>query len=88
LFIAYRVCNNDVLHAVIVGRAVGISPLASMVSVLVGASLGGFVGAMIATPLVSVAHTLLAARRSEGPSAGHLRGNDQADPPPAVASAS
>ena len=65
------VFNNHVLHYVIVGRAVGISPLASMVSVLVGASLGGFVGAMIATPLVSVAHTLLASRRSGSPDTGH-----------------
>jgi predicted PurR-regulated permease PerM len=86
LFVAYMVFNNHFLHAVIVGRAVGISPLASMVSVLVGASLGGFVGAMIATPLVSVAHTLLASRRSGDPSPGEPGRNDQADAPAAVAS--
>jgi predicted PurR-regulated permease PerM len=87
LFVAYMVFNNHFLHAVIVGRAVGISPLASMVSVLVGASLGGFVGAMIATPLVSVAHTLVASRRSGGPGNGPASGADQADAPVAVASA-
>jgi predicted PurR-regulated permease PerM len=62
LFLGWMLFDNHVLHAVIVGRAAGISPLAGMVSVLVGASLGGFVGALIATPLVSVAHTLMVAR--------------------------
>jgi predicted PurR-regulated permease PerM len=85
LFIAWMVFNNHVLHYVIVGRAVGISPLASMVSVLIGASLGGFVGAMIATPLASVAHTLLASRKSGSPEAGHADATHPTDASAAVA---
>jgi predicted PurR-regulated permease PerM len=60
LFLAWMLLNNHVLHAVIVGKAVHISALASLVAVLVGAALGGFVGAIIATPLAGVAHVLLA----------------------------
>jgi predicted PurR-regulated permease PerM len=86
LFLGWMLFDNHVLHAVIVGRAVGISPLAGMVSVLVGAALGGFVGALIATPVVSVAHTLMAAR-AVGPSdADHVDGAQPAEVRPAVAS--
>jgi predicted PurR-regulated permease PerM len=73
LFLGWMLFDNHVLHAVIVGRAAGISPLAGMVSVLVGASLGGFVGALVATPLVAVAHTLMSSRTA-GPSETHHLG--------------
>lgn len=60
LFLVYMVTNNHVLHPLIVGRAVRISPLTSLIAVLVGVSLGGFVGGLLATPIVGVLHALTA----------------------------
>jgi predicted PurR-regulated permease PerM len=65
LFLAWMLFNNHVLHAVIVGKAVHISALSSLVAVLVGAALGGFVGAIVATPLVAVVHVLLSSSESD-----------------------
>jgi len=65
LFLAWMLFDNHVLHAVIVGKAVHISALSSLVAVLVGAALGGFVGALVATPLVAVVHVLLSTSGSK-----------------------
>jgi predicted PurR-regulated permease PerM len=65
LFLAWMLFNNHVLHPVIVGKAVHLSPLASLIAVLVGASLGGFVGAMVATPTVAVLRVLVMPRTSD-----------------------
>jgi predicted PurR-regulated permease PerM len=59
LFLVYMEINNHFLHAVIVGRAVHISPLASLVAVLIGVSLAGFVGGILATPIAGVLRALV-----------------------------
>ena len=51
--------HSCVLHPLIVGRAVHISPLSSLVAVLVGSALGGFVGAMAALPVIAVVRVLV-----------------------------
>ncbi len=58
LFLVYMVTNNHLIHPLIVGRAVRISPLTSLIAVLVGVSLGGFVGGLLATPIVGVIRAL------------------------------
>jgi hypothetical protein len=47
--------ENNIIQPVITGRTIRISPLANMTAVLAGAAAGGFVGALLANPLLAVA---------------------------------
>lgn len=52
VFMAYLMFANNVLLPIILGRAVNISPLTTMVATIAGFSVGGIVGAMLAVPLL------------------------------------
>jgi predicted PurR-regulated permease PerM len=52
VFMAYLTFANNVLLPVILGRAVNISPLTTMVATIGGFAVGGIVGAMVAVPLL------------------------------------
>jgi predicted PurR-regulated permease PerM len=54
IFLMYQQLENNVLQPVITGRTIKISPLANMTAVLAGAAAGGFVGALLAVPLVAI----------------------------------
>ena len=54
-FVLYLQFENHVLGPLIVGRAVKLSPPATMTAALVGVSAGGVVGALMAVPLVAAA---------------------------------
>jgi predicted PurR-regulated permease PerM len=66
-FIIYQQLENHFLQPVIYGRTVQLSPLAVLVSVLVGAELAGILGALAAIPVAGaiqvVVRDQLAARR-------------------------
>jgi len=73
VFIAtYQQLENHFLQPVIYGRTVQLSPLAVLVSVLVGAELAGIVGALAAIPVAGAIQVLvrdqLAYRRGRPPS--------------------
>jgi predicted PurR-regulated permease PerM len=53
-FLLYQQLENHVIQPVITGRAIKISPLANMTAVLAGAAAGGFVGALLANPLLAI----------------------------------
>jgi predicted PurR-regulated permease PerM len=69
VYIVYQQVENHVIQPLIYGRAVNLSPLAVLVSVLIGASLGGILGAIAAIPIggsiAIVAGELLAWRREQ-----------------------
>ena len=50
-FVVYRLLEDYVLVPRIIGRAVDIPPLVTVVAVLVGATLLGLVGALVAIPI-------------------------------------
>ena len=54
-FVLYLQFENHILSPLIVGRAVSLSPLATMTAALVGVSAGGVVGALLAVPVVAAA---------------------------------
>ncbi|MFN2506750.1 MAG: AI-2E family transporter [Acidimicrobiales bacterium] len=54
-FILYLQFENNLLSPLIVGRAVKLSPPATMTAALIGVSAGGVVGAVMAVPLVAAA---------------------------------
>ena len=66
-FIVYQQLENHFLQPVIYGRTVQLSPLAVLVSVLVGAELAGVLGALAAIPVAGAIQVIirdqLAARR-------------------------
>lgn len=51
--------ESNVFSPVVVGRSVRIHPLAILLAVSVGLTLGGIIGALVATPIVAVAGTVL-----------------------------
>ncbi len=77
-FIVYQQLENHFLQPVIYGRTVQLSPLAVLISVLVGAELAGILGALAAIPVAGAIQVIvrdqLAARREVEP---------VAEPPPA-----
>jgi predicted PurR-regulated permease PerM len=66
-FVVYQQLENHFLQPVIYGRTVQLSPLAVLVSVLVGAELAGILGALAAIPVAGALQVIvrdqLAARR-------------------------
>ncbi|HZQ81175.1 MAG TPA: AI-2E family transporter [Gaiellaceae bacterium] len=66
-FVVYQQLENHLLQPVIYGRTVQLSPLAVLVSVLVGAELAGILGALAAIPVAGALQVVirdqLAARR-------------------------
>lgn len=51
VYLVYQQVENHVIQPLIYGRAVNLSPLAILVTVLVGAELGGILGAIAAIPV-------------------------------------
>jgi predicted PurR-regulated permease PerM len=58
-FIIYQQLENHFLQPVIYGRTVELSPLAVLVSVLVGAELAGILGALAAIPVAGTIQVLV-----------------------------
>lgn len=54
IFLVYQQAENHLIQPLIIGRAVNISPLANITAVLAGAAAGGFVGALLANPLLAI----------------------------------
>ena len=64
IFLVYQQLENHVLQPVIIGRAVHLSPPATMVAALVGVSAGGLVGGLFAIPLLGATKAIYLSMRS------------------------
>ena len=51
IFVAYLQVENHLVQPLIIGRAVALSPIATMIAAIVGGTAFGVVGALLATPL-------------------------------------
>jgi predicted PurR-regulated permease PerM len=58
-FIVYQQIENHVLQPVVYGRTVQLSPLAVLISVLIGAELAGVLGALAAIPVAGTLQVIL-----------------------------
>lgn len=58
-FVVYQQLENHVLQPLVYGRTVQMSPLLVLVSVLIGASLAGIVGALVAIPVAASVQILI-----------------------------
>jgi predicted PurR-regulated permease PerM len=65
IFLVYQNIENHLLQPIIVGRAVQLSPPATMVAALVGVSAGGVVGALFAVPILGASKAIYLALRDE-----------------------
>ena len=60
-FVVMQVIENNVLAPRITGGAVGLHPVAALLAIVIGADLGGIVGALFAVPVAGIASVLIAA---------------------------
>jgi putative heme transporter len=68
LFVAYMSTENYLIHPMVVGRSVNLSPPTTMLAAIIGGTAAGVPGALVATPLVgSVKALYMAARHDEQP---------------------
>ena len=58
-FIVYQQVENHVLQPLVYGRTVALSPLAVLISVLVGAEVAGILGALAAIPVAGAIQVLI-----------------------------
>ena len=66
LFIAYMSFQNYVIQPTIVGKAVDLSPPATMIAIFIGAAAAGVPGALVATPLLGTAKAVYLDLRGAG----------------------
>lgn len=59
-FIAVQIVESNILGPRIVGHAVGLHPVASILALIIGAQLFGAFGALLATPIVAAAWVVIA----------------------------
>jgi predicted PurR-regulated permease PerM len=72
-FVAYQQLENHVIQPLVYGRTVQLSPLAVLVSVLVGAQLAGVLGALAAIPVAGTIQVLLVDWRANRAAPGAVR---------------
>jgi predicted PurR-regulated permease PerM len=77
VFLLYITFANNVLLPVILGKAMNISPLATMVATIAGFSIAGIVGAMLAVPILGAGKAMYLELRP-----GRGRNGDLEDDPP------
>jgi len=58
-FVIYQQVENHILHPLVYKRTVALSPLASLISVLVGAEVAGVLGALAAIPVAGAIQVLI-----------------------------
>ncbi|MFL5628687.1 MAG: AI-2E family transporter [Ktedonobacteraceae bacterium] len=76
-FIAVQMIESNILGPRIVGHAVGLHPVASIMALIVGAQLFGAFGALLATPIVAAAWVVIASlyRSARGETADQIMAN-------------
>lgn len=67
VFVAYQNLENHLIQPAIVGRAVNLSPPATMLAALVGGAAAGVPGALVATPLIGAVKALYLDSRGQMP---------------------
>jgi predicted PurR-regulated permease PerM len=64
VFLIYQQTENHLLQPMIIGRAVRLTPPATMVAALVGVAAGGLIGGLLAIPLLGASKAIYLALRS------------------------
>jgi predicted PurR-regulated permease PerM len=65
IFVVYQNIENHFIQPVVVGKAVKLSPPATMIAALVGVTVGGVVGALLAVPLLGATKAVYLTLRDE-----------------------
>jgi putative heme transporter len=67
IWLVYMQLENRVVQPVVVGRAVQLSPLTTMVVALLGVAVAGLAGAVLAIPLVAAVNAARLELRGQRP---------------------
>jgi predicted PurR-regulated permease PerM len=67
LFVLYLNLENHIITPVVVGKAVDLSPIATMGGAIVGVSVAGVPGALVAVPFLGAAKAVYRELRGQGP---------------------
>ena len=59
VYVVTQVCENQCIYPHVVGRAVGLPAIWTLIAVLIGGKLGGILGMIFCIPLTSVFYTLI-----------------------------
>ena len=68
MFLIYQQTENHVLQPLIIGRAVRLTPPATMVAALVGVAAGGVIGGLLAIPMLGASKAIYLSLRYPEPS--------------------
>jgi predicted PurR-regulated permease PerM len=81
LFVVYLQIENHLVTPLVVGQAIKLSPLATMIAALVGVAGGGVVGALVAVPVTGAVNLILREGREgrEGRNGGEGAQESRAD---------
>lgn len=66
VFLVYQQTENHLLHPLIIGRAVRLTPPATMVAALIGVAAAGVIGGLLAIPLLGASKAVYLALRAGG----------------------
>jgi len=85
--IVYQQLENHLIQPIVYGRTISLSPLAILISVLIGAEVAGVIGALVAIPVggtiqILLAHWLVHRRAKEDPAEVDAGGDLGPDEPP------
>jgi putative heme transporter len=83
IFLVYQQIENHVLQPLIIGRAVRLSPPATMVAALVGVAAGGLVGGLFAIPLLGATKAIYLSTRFPNDDGESESGPSEAETPAA-----
>jgi len=72
IFLVYQNLENNVIQPAVVGKAVDLSPPATMLAALIGGAVAGVPGALIATPVLGAAKVLYLRDLADGDLDGEL----------------
>ena len=65
IFIVYQNIENHLIQPAVIGRSIDLPPWVALVAALVGASIGGLLGAVLAVPFVGAVKVMVAEWRRE-----------------------
>lgn len=66
VFLVYQNIENNVIQPAVVGKAVDLTPPTTMLAAIIGGSIAGVPGALVATPIVGAIKVLYLRDRSDG----------------------
>ncbi len=76
IFLIYQQIENNIISPAVIGEAVGLTPITTMLAALIGGAAAGVPGALVATPLVGAVKSLYLDSQGKGIVTGDQSSDD------------